>query len=85
MTKEQLQGMLNQGYNLNQIAAIYMISRTYLEMLLNDTATSVSPTGASGKVTKSSTPKTTAKSDTAGTSGGSGTADRPLFENEPGL
>jgi len=34
MTKEQLQGMLAEGFNLNQIAAIHMISRTELEKLL---------------------------------------------------
>ena len=51
MTKEQLLSMISQGYNLNQIAAIHMISKTYLEMLLTDEATTVSPTGASGKTT----------------------------------
>jgi hypothetical protein len=34
MTKEQLQGMLAEGFNLNQIAAIHMVSRTELEQLL---------------------------------------------------
>lgn len=34
MTKEQLQGMIAEGYNLNQIAAIHMISRAELEKLL---------------------------------------------------
>jgi hypothetical protein len=37
MTKEELQGMLADGYNLNQIAAIHMISRTELEKLLVET------------------------------------------------
>jgi hypothetical protein len=34
MTKEQLQSMLSEGYNLNQIASIYMISKAELEKLL---------------------------------------------------
>ena len=34
MTKEQLIGMLGEGYNLNQIAAIHMISKIELEKLL---------------------------------------------------
>ena len=34
MTKEQLQSMLEEGYNLNQIASIHMISKTELEKLL---------------------------------------------------
>lgn len=37
MTKEELQGMLAEGYNLNQIAAIHMISRVELEKLLVET------------------------------------------------
>ena len=84
MTKEELLGMLNSGYNLNQVAAIYMISKEKLQMLLTEEATTVSKDGMSGKI-KTSTIKTTASGGTEGTSGGSGTADRPLFENEPGL
>jgi hypothetical protein len=34
MTKEKIQSMLNEGYNLNQIASIHMISKTELEKLL---------------------------------------------------
>lgn len=71
MTKEQLLSMLSDGYNLNQIASIHMISRVELERLLTDEATEVTPTGASGK-TKVSTIKTTSKGGTEGTSGGSG-------------
>jgi hypothetical protein len=82
MTREQLLGMISQGYNLNQIAAIHMISRTYLDMLLTEEATTVSPTGASGK-TKTSTIKTTASGGTEGTSGGSG--EGAGWINEPGL
>ena len=78
MTREQLIGMISEGYNLNQIAAIHMISKTYLEMLLTEKATTVSPTGALGK-TKVSTIKTTPSSGTEGTSGASG------WQNEKGL
>ena len=34
MTKQELQSMLNDGYNLNQIASIHMISKVELEKLL---------------------------------------------------
>jgi hypothetical protein len=34
MTKELIQSMVAEGYNLNQIAAIYMISKTELEKML---------------------------------------------------
>jgi hypothetical protein len=34
MTKEQLIGMISEGYNLNQIASIHMISKVELEKLL---------------------------------------------------
>ena len=86
MTKEQLLGMISQGYNLNQIAAIHMISKTYLEMLLVDKATTVSPTGASGKTTVS-TIKTTSSGGEEGTPGGSGTATNSTsgWQNEEGL
>jgi len=43
MTKEQLQGMLAEGYNLNQVAAIYMISRVELEKLLEEKSTKKTP------------------------------------------
>ena len=71
MTKDKLLGMISEGYNLNQIASIYMISKGQLEMLLTEEATTVSPTGALGK-TKVSTIKTTSSGGTEGTSGGSG-------------
>jgi hypothetical protein len=86
MTKQELQSMLSEGYNLNQIAAIHMISKTYLEMLLTDEATTVSPTGASGKTT-TTTIKTTSSGGGEGTSGGSGTATNSTsgWQNEEGL
>lgn len=43
MTKEQLQGMLDGGYNLNQIAAIHMISKIELEKLLVEKPTKKTP------------------------------------------
>jgi len=76
MTREQLLGMISQGYNINQIAAIHMISRTYLDMLLNDEATKVSSTGASGK---SKTAKTEEYQGTSGAAGSTG------WINEAGL
>ena len=39
MTKEQLLGMISEGYNLNQIAAIHMISKIELEKLLVEEST----------------------------------------------
>jgi hypothetical protein len=86
MTKEQLIGMLGEGLNLNQIASIYTINKEKLEMLLTEEATTVSPTGASGK-TKVSTIKTTSAGGTEGTSGGSGIATNSTsgWQNEEGL
>ncbi len=43
MTKEQLQGMLAEGFNLNQVAAIHMISRVELEKLLEEKSTKKTP------------------------------------------
>ena len=40
MTKQELQSMLNDGYNLNQIASIHMISKVELEKLLVTEVTS---------------------------------------------
>jgi hypothetical protein len=49
MTKEQLQSMLNDGYNLNQIASIHMISKTELEKLLVEETVEATSTGTKGK------------------------------------
>jgi hypothetical protein len=49
MTKQELQSMLDADYNLNQIAAIHMISKAELEKLLVDKAVEVTPTGSKGK------------------------------------
>jgi hypothetical protein len=43
MTQEQLKGMLAEGFNLNQIAAIHMISRVELEKLLEEKLTKKTP------------------------------------------
>jgi hypothetical protein len=38
MTQEQIQSMLNDGYNLNQIASINMISKQTLQDILDSGA-----------------------------------------------
>ena len=38
MTREQIQSMLNEGYNLNQIAAIHMINTHTLQDILDSGA-----------------------------------------------
>ena len=70
MTKEQLQSMLDEGYNLNQIAAMHMISKTELEKLLVDEATEATSTGTKGK----SNPAVN-----------HGIQDKQYFAEEPGL
>ena len=70
MTKEQLQAMLEEGYNLNQIAAMHMISKVGLEKLLADEATEATSTGTKGK----SKPAVN-----------HGIQDKQYFEEEPGL
>ena len=86
MTKEQLIEMLGEGLNLNQIASIYTINKEKLEMLLTEEATTVSPTGASGK-TKVSTIETTSSGSEEGTPGGSGYGKSTTsgWQNEEGL
>lgn len=70
MTKQELQTMLDEGYNLNQIAAINMISKTELEKLLVDEAIEATSTGTKGK----SKPAVNY-----------GIQDKQYFEGEPGL
>jgi hypothetical protein len=86
MTREQLIGMISEGYNLNQIASIHMINKASLEMLLTEEATVVSPTGTSGK-TKTTTIKTTSEGGEEGTPGGSGHGESTTsgWQNEGGL
>jgi len=61
MTREQIQSMLNEGYNLNQIASIHMISKQTLQDIMDSGACapiiekSKGITGTSGKSTTSST------------------------------
>lgn len=69
MTKEELQGMLAEGFNLNQVAAIHMISKVELEKLLTDEATEVTPTGSSGKSKTKKTEEYQGTSGAAGTTG----------------
>ena len=70
MTKQELQSMLEEGYNLNQIAAMHMISKTELEKLLVDEATEATSTGTKGK----SKPVVN-----------HGIQDQQYFEEEPGI
>ncbi len=86
MTKEQLIGMISEGYNLNQIASIYMINKASLEMLLIEGTTGISPVSTSGKTT-TTTIKTTSAGGTEGTSGGSGYGESTTsgWQNEEGL
>ena len=38
MTREQIQSMLDEGYNLNQIAAIHLISKQTLQEIIDSGA-----------------------------------------------
>ncbi len=49
MTREQILGMIAEGYNLNQIAAIQMTSKQTLQDILD--------AGACAPIIKKSTPK----------------------------
>ena len=69
MTKEQIQSMLAEGFNLNQIAAIHMISKDSLQEILD--AGACAPIVAKGM--SKSTPVETSKK------------TEPLFPDEPGV
>jgi hypothetical protein len=87
MTKEKIQSMLNEGYNLNQIASIHMISKQTLQEILDSGACApIIAKGTSGKTT-TTTIKTTSSGGTEGTSGGSGTALNSTsgWQSEEGL
>ena len=43
MTQDKLKSMLAEGYNLNQIAAIHMISKAELEKMLEEKPTKKIP------------------------------------------
>jgi hypothetical protein len=76
--KQKALSMIQDGYNLNQIASILMVDKSNLANKLN---------GSSGISTGESTIKTTSSGGTEGTSGGSGTATNSTsgWQNEKGL
>ena len=76
--KQKALSMLQNGYNLNQIASILMVDKSNLANELN---------GSSGISTGESTIKTTSSGGTEGTSGGSGIATNSTsgWQNEKGL
>ena len=73
MTKEQIQGMLDGGYSLNQIAAIYMINKERLQEILD--------AGACAPIVK----KGMSKSIPVETSEEFNQKAETLFPEEPGL
>jgi hypothetical protein len=76
--KQKALSMIQDGYNLNQIASILMIDKSTLANELN---------GSSGISTGEPTIKTTSSGGTEGTSGGSGIATNSAsgWQNEEGL
>jgi hypothetical protein len=76
--KQKALSMLQNGYNLNQIASILMVDKSNLANELN---------GSSGIITGESTIKTTSSGGGEGTSGGSGIATNSTsgWQNEKGL
>ena len=68
MTREKIQGMLAEGYDLNQIAAIHMISKQALQDILD--AGACAPIISKSKGTFG-TSGTSGSSGTSGTSGAS--------------
>jgi hypothetical protein len=76
--KQKALSMIQDGYNLNQIASILMVDKSNLANELN---------GSSGISTGESTIKTTSSGGTEGTSGGSGIATNSTsgWQNEKGL
>jgi hypothetical protein len=76
--KQKALSMIQDGYNLNQIASILTVDKSTLANELN---------GSSGVSTGESTIKTTSSGGTEGTSGGSGIATNSTsgWQNEEGL
>jgi hypothetical protein len=73
MTREQIQSMLNEGYNLNQIAAIHMISKQTLQDILDSGACApIIAKGMSKSIPVETVSEFNAKSEL-------------LFPDEPGL
>ena len=73
MTREQILGMLDGGYNLNQIAAIYMINKHRLQEIID--------AGACAPIVK----KGMSKSIPVETSEEFNKRAESLFPDEPGL
>jgi hypothetical protein len=73
MTREQILGMLGEGYNLNQIAAIHMISKHRLQEIID--------AGACAPIVK----KGMSKSIPVETSEEFNKKAETLFPDEPGL
>ena len=73
MTREQILGMLGEGYNLNQIAAIYMINKHRLQEIID--------AGACAPIIK----KGMSKSIPVETSEEFNKRAETLFPDEPGL
>ena len=73
MTREQILGMLGEGYNLNQIAAIHMISKHRLQEIID--------AGACAPIVK----KGMSKSIPVETSEEFNKRAETLFPDEPGL
>ena len=73
MTKEQLIGMISEGYNLNQIAAIHMINKERLQEIIDAGACApIIKKGMSKSIPVQTTEEFNKESET-------------LFPNEPGL
>ena len=94
MTREQIQSMLNEGYNLNQIAAIHMISKQTLQDILDSGACApIIAKGMSKSIPVETVSEFNAKAEliSTGTKGESkpvvnyGIQDKQYFEEEPGL
>jgi hypothetical protein len=77
-TKQKALSMIQDGYNLNQIASILMVDKLVLMSELN---------GSTGISTGKLIIKTTSEGNTEGTSGGSGYSDPTTsgWQNEEGL
>ena len=94
MTREQIQSMLNEGYNLNQIAAIHMIGKQTLQDILDSGACApIIAKGMSKSIPVETVSEFNAKAEliSTGTKGESkpvvnyGIQDKQYFEEEPGL
>jgi hypothetical protein len=94
MTREQIQSMLSEGYNLNQIASIHMISKQTLQDILDSGACApIIAKGMSKSIPVETVSEFNAKAEviSTGTKGESkpivnyGIQDKQYFEEEPGI